>query len=412
MDTPHPAHTPETSGEPPEVKDIDEMLNERGFAAFLENYDDAESFEVTEENKEEIAARFRAFEASTTVVKQFEKVMDEKLQTEGKGRMKPEERKAYKEHVAELAAKNPDELLRLQSDLRALEEAPEKIREREAELARLKESWSTDKVKAGIAELAAKKADIEKSLKEADATKFSRMQRAFFTNFGARFSMGKIAGHLDKKIELTVELQEVDSTIKAAEEALSSSPEIMAGTKRALNEATAGLESAQESVFASNKVAQMVRERLISEAHKRCEASLESTDIGVLQKAAEQFRRDTELANKPGSDYLGFTPDDATSYEELLTDKIKEAVAQGIMGALESLPSGATQSRLERALRKFTELAEKEVGFFDKDTSKEFVLETLRAAEQDARTKSKGSGKSIMLKHLISKLSKAGVGVA
>ena len=210
MDTPHPAHTPETSGEPPEVKDIDEMLNERGFAAFLENYDDAESFEVTEENKEEIAARFRAFEASTTVVKQFEKVMDEKLQTEGKGRMKPEERKAYKEHVAELAAKNPDELLRLQSDLRALEEAPEKIREREAELARLKESWSTDKVKAGIAELAAKKADIEKSLKEADATKFSRMQRAFFTNFGARFSMGKIAGHLDKKIELTVELQEVE----------------------------------------------------------------------------------------------------------------------------------------------------------------------------------------------------------
>src|SRR3989338_5097989 len=146
--------------------DIDTMLDRPGFAAFLENYDDAENLEMTEENTEEIAARFRVFEASKTVGKQFEKVMDENLQTEGRGRMKPEERQAYKEYVAELAARNPNELLDLQNDLRALEEAPAKIQEREAELARLKESWSAEKVKAGITELAAKRAVVEKSLPE------------------------------------------------------------------------------------------------------------------------------------------------------------------------------------------------------------------------------------------------------
>src|SRR3989338_2265141 len=391
MDTPHQPNTPETpAGEPPAVKDIDEMLNERGFAAFLENYDDAENLEMTEENTEEIAARFRVFEASKTVGKQFEKVMDEKLQTEGRGRMKPEERQAYKEYVAELAARNPNELLDLQNDLRALEEAPAKIQEREAELARLKESWSAEKVKAGITELAAKRAVVEKSLQESDAVKFSYFQKFFFNNWGEQFRVGKIVRTLEQKSALETELQEIDSTIKEAKEALASSPEIMAGTARAIGEATAKLETAQENIFASNKVAQMVRERLVSETHKQCEASLESTDIGVLQKAAEQFRRDTELANKPGSDYLEFTPDDAASYEELLTNKIKEAVAHGIMA----------------------ELAEKEVGFFDKETSKEFVLETLKAAERDARKKSKGSGKSIMLKHLIAKLSKAGAGVS
>lgn len=428
MDTPHHPKASETPEPPPAIvqpgtaaerpqgtvsaewnMDVDTMLNRPGFAAFLENYNDAESLEVTEENKEEIGARFRAFEASKTVARQFETAMNQKLQTEGKGRMNTQERQAYKDYVAEIATKNPDELMDLQNDLRALEEHPEKIRQKEAELVRLREDWKAEKVKAGIAELATKKAAVEKSLVEADAKEFSRLQRFFFNNVGARSGTGKIARHIDQTRELTAELQEVDSTIQAAEEALISSPEIIADTRRALQDATHRLESARESIFASNKAAQMVRERLISEAHKRCDNSLESIDIGVLQKAAEQFTADEKLA-ETGTDYLdlGADPGFAEDYKRKLSEQMEKAISVGILRALETLPSGATQSRLERALRTFTKLTEQELGFADKDTGKEFVLEVLAKAEKNARLKHKGSGKSIMLKHLISKLSKTG----
>jgi len=228
MDTPHHAKAPEASGPPPIVEagtplerpagtvsaewnmDVDAMLNKPGFAAFLENYADAEGFEMTDENKEEIGARFRAFEASKTVAKQFEKAMNKKLSTEGKGSMKFSELQAYRDHVAELAVNDPNQLVDLQNDLRALEENPETIRQKEAELAALKESWSADKIKAGIAELATKKTDIEKSLAEADATEFSRLQKAFFSNFGARFNIGKVAEHTGERERLAAELQDMD----------------------------------------------------------------------------------------------------------------------------------------------------------------------------------------------------------
>lgn len=388
--------------------DVDAMLNERGFAAFLENYDDAESFEVTEENKQEIAARFRAFEASKTVARQFELAMNQKLQAEGKGRMRAEERQAYKDHVAELAAGDPDALLNLQSDLRALEENPEKIRQKEAELAQLRESWDAEKIKTGIAELVAKKEAIKKSIEDANLVKFSRLQTSFFHNFGARFGIGKIAKHLEQRTAWSEELREVDSTIKEAEEALTSAPEVIADTKRKIREATAALQAAQEHIFAENEAARMIRERLISETRKRCGDSLTSMDVGVLQKAAEQFAADEKLA-EAGSDYLDLSgdPDFAEKYKEKLNEQMEKAIAVGIFRALESLPAGVTQSRLERALRTFTKLAETEIGTADKGQTKEFVLATLRQAEEDARTKSKGSGKSILLKHLIAKLSKA-----
>ncbi len=433
MDTPHHAKTPDTPEQPPPAiaqagnpverpagtvsaewnMDVDAMLNRPGFAAFLENYSDAESLEVTDENKEEIGARFRAFEASKTVARQFETAMNQKLQAEGKGRMNAQERQAYKDYVVEVAARNPDELLDLQNDLRALEENPEKIRQKEAELAKLREDWSADKIKAGITELATKKAAVERSLDDAYSVKESGLQRFFFNNFGARFNVGKIARNVDQRIALTAELEEVDSTIKEAEEALTSAPEIIADTHRALHRATDKLESAQESIFAGNKAAQMVRERLISEAHKRCDNSLESMDIGLLQRAAEQFTADEKLA-EAGTDYLdlGADPGSAEDYKQKLNAQMEKVISVGILRALETLPAGAIQSRLERALRTFTKLTEQELGFKDKDTGKEFVLGVLRDAEENARKKSKGSGKSIMLKHLISKLSKTGGAIA
>lgn len=424
MDTPHHNPTPEAEqpaavvqpGNPAERPQgtvgvewnmsVEEMLNERGFAAFLENYKDSESLEMTEDNKDEIAARFRAFDANKTIARQFEVAMNQKLQADGKGRMNAEERQAYRDYVTEKAANDPDSLVDLQNDLRALEENPEKIRQKEAELARLREDWDAEKIKAGIAELQEKKATVEKLLVDTDATKFSRTQHLFFSNFGARFNVGKIAKHAGQRTEWIKEFQEVDSTLKAAEEALASAPEMLADTERKFRAAAKSLEDAQESIFVDNKAAKMIRERLIKEAREQYDSSLESMDITTLQKTAEQFRQDEKLATKGNSDYLGFTPDDAEAYKALLSEQIEKVIATSVLKALETLPLGATQSRLERALRTFTDLGEKGLGFADASESKEFVLNVLREAEQDARKKSKGSGKSIMLKHLISKLSK------
>lgn len=390
--------------------DIDTMLDRSGFAAFLENYGDADSLEMTEENREEIARRFQAFDASKTVARKFETVMNDKLQREGrKDRMNAEEWQAYRDHVAELAARDPDALLKLQEDFRALEENPEKIRQKEAELALLKESWDAEKVKAGIATLMEAKAKVEESLKKVESAEFSRAQKAFFSNFGARFNFGKIAGHIEQKKKLEAELQEMDAAIKTAQTELISKPGEFAKKERMVREVTGKLEDAQRTIFETCDVTKKIRKRLISETRERCEKSLQSMDISTLQKDAEQFAADEKLAEQ-GSDYFGLDTDPgfAERYKQRLHKQMEKAIAVGIWKALESLPAMATQSRLERALRTFTRLAETESVAEDKEQIREFVLETLCQAAEGARTKSKGSGKSILLKYLIVKLSKAG----
>ena len=423
MDTPHHAKTPDAHEQQPAIiqlgaaaerpaemvsaeelnMDIDVMLDRPGFAAFLENYSDAESLEVTDENKKEIAARFRAFEASQTVARQFELAMNQKLQADGKGRMNAEERQAYRDHVAELAAKEPEKLLELQEDLRALEEGPEKIRQKEAEFARLKKELDAETIKAGITELQGEKAPIKQSLKDSRKAEFSAWQMFL----GSR-GFGKAAQHLERQKQELAEFKEIEAAIQKAEATLASAPGEIARGERAVREAAEKLKGVQQAIFEENKAAKMIQKRLIAKTRKKCEEARQSMDIDVLQKAAEQFAADEKLA-KAGSDYLGLDsdPDFAERHKQELHAQMELAIAVGIWKALESLPAGATQSRLERARRTFTRLTETEAGFAGREESKGFVLETLRQAEEDARTKSKGSGKSLLLKRLIAKLSKA-----
>lgn len=428
MDTPHHEKASETpEGTPPAIvqpgnaterpagtvsaewnMDVDTMLNRPGFAAFLENYADAESLEVTEENKEEIGARFRAFEASKAVTRQFELAMNKKLSAEGKGRMNAGERQAFKDHVAELAVTNPDKLVDLQEDLSALEENPETIRQKEAEFAAIREANKPEKLQAEKTELEKTKEKIESAQNANAMATYSFLDRTL-----SHLGRGKKAKDAKNWKEMGAEWVQVGADIKALELRMAKAPGIIASADAEIRKIKSGMESARESIFASNKAAQMVRERLISEAHKRCDNSLESMDIGVLQKAAQQFSADEKLA-ETGTDYLdlGADPGFAEDYKRKLSEQMEKAISAGILRTLETLPSGATQSRLERALQTFTKLTERELGFASKEESKEFVLEVLGKAEENARLKHKGSGKSIMLKHLIAKLSKASGAVA
>lgn len=423
MDSPDPAKTQSSSEQPPAAiiqpgnpaerpagmvsaeelnMDIDAMLDRPGFAAFLEHYDDADMLEMTEENREEIARRFQAFDASKTVARQFEHAMNQKLQREGrKDRMNAEERQAYRDHVAEIAARNPDELIDLQEDLRALEENPERIRQKEAELAELKgESLNLEKIRAGTAELTGKKMAIEQSFKDAEKVKFSGWQK-----FLGQFGRGKQAGLERQKTEWDIEHRDVAAALREAEELLKNTPEIIAAHKDSIRKTTDRLSDAQERIFGQCAAAKQIRGRLISETRERCEKSLQSMDISTLQKAAEQFTADEKLA-EAGSDYFGLETDPgfAERHKQKLHEQMEKAIAVGIFRALESLPAGATQSRLERALRAFTRLAETEIGTAEKGQTKEFVLETLRQAEEDARIKSKGSGRRFLLERVIQKL--------
>ena len=382
--------------------DVEQALNTAGFAAFLQNYEDAEDFDMSDANKKEIAERFRHFELSRSVAKRFETVMNAKLVADKKDRITPEQRQMYKDWVAKTAAENPEELLDLERDLNALEEAPANIQEREAELARLKESWNAEKIKTGIAELATKKATIEQSLTEIDSKRFTRGQTIFFNNFGARLGAGKISENMERRKELHDELEEVGATIQVAEEALASTPEMLADTEAKVREAKSRLSIAQERIFLENVVSKKIREDLIDKTIEGFGKALHSEDIGTLQKAAARFLEEKKLIDE-GTDYLDVAsnPEYVAEYENELTFKLEEAIALGITESIKQIPAGATQRRLESALRKFIELADKGFGFKDKAESKEFVLLKLREAEKQSFKDDRKSGKSILLKRLV-----------
>ena len=388
--------------------DVEQALNTAGFAAFLQNYEDAEDFDMSDANKKEIAERFRHFELSRSVAKRFETVMNAKLVADKKDRITPEQRQMYKDWVAKTAAENPEELLDLERDLNALEEAPANIQEREAELARIKESWSTDKIKSGIAELETKKATVEQSLAEVDAKRFTRGQRIFFNNFGARFGKGKIAENVNRSNELNDELQKVNSTIIEAEEALASTPEMLADTEAKVREAKSWLSAARDRIFSENEVSKEVHKDIVDKTQEGFKLALESTDFGTLQKASERFLHEKKLIYE-GSDYMAAAtePEFMNEYEKEITEKLEGAIALGIAEGIKQLPAGATQRRLESALRKFVELADKGFGFKDKAESKEFVLLKLREAEKQSFKDDRKSGKSILLKRLVARMESA-----
>lgn len=381
-------------------RDVEDMLNTRGFPEFLERSSDFDTLEITDENKAELNKRFQMFEASKTVARQFEAAMNEKLQRDGKGKINAEERQAFRDHVAELATNDPEKLMELQEDLRALEENPEVIRQKEEELAELKEeSLNLEKIRAGMAELTGKKAAIEKSLKDAEKVKFSGWQK-----FLGQFGRGKQAGLEKQKTEWVAEYDEVAAALREAEGLLKSTPEIIAAHKDSIRKTTDRLSDAQERIFGKCAAAKQIRERLIAETKKKYEDALQSTDLRVLQRAAEQFGKDEELA-AAGSDYLNVAPESIADFKTQLNEQVREAMSAEITRALESIPAGVTFSRFERALRKFIELADTEVGFRGKEESKVLVWAALQRAEARA---TKGSSHKALLRHLIARLSKKG----
>ncbi len=417
MDT--PTHSPQPEAERPpaaieKLFSVQEALDTRGFHAF---YDKARPDGNVFDDPRDTQKVFEIFEAKSKASRRLEVSMNAMLNGKGKGKLSAEEQKACKTHVEKLATEDPDALLELQNDLNALESHPAEIARKEAEFLALREEHKPEKLSATKVELEARKKELEQINTEILATKYGLMDKAL-----ALIGGGKKEENEEKQKATQAELVKITADIQALEKRITEAPQVVAKVQAELAKIKGELTLAQERVFAEHDVAKMVRERLLKDNLVALTGALNSTDLAKRQMATKKFREEAEAGYLSGEIEGKEMSLDEDAYEKLMWEGgttaegkqvvgMKKLFEEGIKKVVEHLPEDAGQSRVLRAYRTFMRMSGAEsgtVGFMDEAESKEFILDTLEQAEEEAKTKHSGTGRRIYYQSLIRHLKHPG----
>jgi hypothetical protein len=390
---------PSTAPEKP-VFDSAEAFNTKGFAEFLAQHDDAESFDL--DDADAIEARYKTYKNKEKAADGMVKFISTELKDQGLGIKfdDPELIGHIKEQMHSMALENPEKMGEIFEAVTEFDRLGKEIAQVEAKISELGEKG---KIEETLAELEKKEGVLDKASDEVswDSRFVTNLYAFFGSEDGIARKGARVATQQEYGIKLDTEaisseLYETRQRIADMKKAITSLDQLEAFSVGA-KERNAELEGILGAAFGANEaIHKMAREKV-------------DKKLGELMKSkpdeAQKFLDTLRSVNGEGA--LAIDYFDVKGKEKDLQQRIDARIEQQILldmqSVIEKTPLGdKSYDKLTKSLKAFVD--RQEVGSKKGDDARRFVLKSLEEVAQQVAPKDKA--RSLLVRFMISKIAK------
>lgn len=429
-----PAPTTEAAPAPRE-KTVKEMVNEPGFLAFLGKATKGIPFNY-EADPAATKSYYDAFKSIDASANQLRKMLVTKIQEGEKGgAVTAEDTVKLKRALERQAAESPDSIITLGKELENIQKFPERKAEAERQFAEARQT-----LEATHAELASLLGERNTAEAAFHAVPAPTAPQGFLKRLGGNLmnTVGFLTESQKNKIRrenIAAEFSVLDRQIEEHRQTLQSGSLTLQSLESNVAAFSQNVDQLKERILGSimvrdekgteRSIVEETRNRLSTEVAKRFDKGLDTKDISALSKLGQEYRHFADIG-AAGADYLSGTVEvtDAAGkksamkfqsdvFLKKLTEKIEGTATEpglltvAINEALASIPSGATEMRMESAIQKFVTLASTGIGAKDKIESTWLVIDAFQKALNKAVAEGDETGKAPFLVAQLSRLERS-----
>ncbi len=407
---------------------IDRAMNAKGFAEFLADHPDADSFDMS--NEEEVGKRFEVFKMVEEVGKEMKEIYAGHIQKEMGIRLERDDLFCIDDYLDTLAIENPEELKEMQGKFAAFKALPQEINKFERELSRLgvapalstqldtmREDWQNlQKVKGDISDVGKTKLAFEtvftfaKSmpmlLEILPGVNMSREYKAEVIHDRQRVTGRWDALKAVKEKFGELEPEDVAKKMAGLEEQITTIENTLASIDeleqfKSLSEQMFGdvkkkvLGGITEIAGLSEAIQRKAQDQLVGLTNKGTFAALTQAQkrFDTLKAAAE--------SNEEGINPIGSI--DEEGFQRSVDEALKVKASNEIMSIVMRTKMGDNAlTRLEKALGPF--LKNDKIGSKEGDEAKKFIVGALNEVAENLDTSNESRAKRLMISRIIFKI--------
>ncbi|MEK7185024.1 MAG: hypothetical protein AAB726_00150 [Patescibacteria group bacterium] len=420
----------DTTPESPEVKkfDTDKALNTKGFAEFLADHPDAETFDMNDEG--EVQKRFEMFGTKEIAKKGLKELYSTHISSEMGVVLDANDLSSIDLHIEKFAKQNPEEILAMKHRLDLFNGLPGEIAGLEKQLATLgKKEDLTTKIDA----LKQDKADLEAArehLGKMGKIKANFKALAFYAK-SAPMMLEVLPGvklsekYSDKIFEESVEMSERNRVLSSVKEkhgkiGKGEAGKILKDVENKIAEiesVLAKVEEAEEMRSRGNQMLDDARKELLggisgmaeitaaihAKTRERFESIMNSESIKGYDYAQKIFEHLKEVSE---STETGVNPFGTINEEKLQEDidiSLERVATEQIMWAIEDAEMGANAlTKLEKA---FAPLLEKnKLGSKEGDEVREFISNIIEGSAKILGNTTEDKAKKLIIARILIKM--------